>query len=123
LAHHQRSQSQACGPDDAFAGGRGIAVRRKLALKIVGSNDNMLAQSGRWNMSRFKSQAAADVAWRVDQMHANNAIEGIERDLELSAFAEQMEREGLSDDEQIARLVELAKEGSNSVLALYSFLL
>ncbi|AYM66176.1 antitoxin VbhA family protein [Agrobacterium fabrum] len=47
--------------------------------------------------------------WRIQQAIANNAIEGIETDPELVALTEQWDEEGVPDEEQIARLLEMAK--------------
>lgn len=60
-------------------------------------------------MSRFSSDATRDVDWRVSQMHANNAIEGVKKDEALSILVEKWDAAGVSDDDQIARLVQMAK--------------
>ncbi|KXG87359.1 hypothetical protein [Agrobacterium bohemicum] len=61
-------------------------------------------------MNRFFSNEAKDVAWRVDQMHANNAIEGVQKDEALAALVEEWNAAGVADDEQVARLVQMAKQ-------------
>ncbi|MES5100693.1 hypothetical protein ABUK73_20905 [Agrobacterium sp. BA1120] len=61
-------------------------------------------------MNRFSSNEAKDVAWRIDQMHANNAIEGVQKDEALAALVEEWNAAGVADDEQIARLVQMAKQ-------------
>ena len=61
-------------------------------------------------MNRFSSNKTKDVAWRVDQMHANNAIEGVQKDEALAALVEEWNAAGVADDEQIARLVQMAKQ-------------
>ncbi|UHS64209.1 hypothetical protein HRR99_22130 [Agrobacterium vaccinii] len=61
-------------------------------------------------MNRFSSHGNKCVAWRVDQMHANNAIEGVQKDDALAALVEGWNAAGVADDEQIARLVQMAKQ-------------
>lgn len=61
-------------------------------------------------MNRFSSNEPKEVAWRVDQMHANNAIEGVQKDEALAALVEEWNATGVADDEQVARLVQMAKQ-------------
>jgi hypothetical protein len=60
-----------------------------------------------------KSREARE--WRVEQMHANNAIEGVEKDDELAELVAQWRDEGLSQDEIAERLVEHVAATSMSV--------
>lgn len=60
-------------------------------------------------MYRTSDQSPEAQAWRVEQMHANNAIEGIEKDEEIAALVAQWDSEGIPDEEQIKRLLELTK--------------
>lgn len=57
-------------------------------------------------MYRFSDNSPEAQKWRVEQMDANNAIEGVDKDEEMAALMEAWEREGLSDDEQIQRMLE-----------------
>lgn len=61
-------------------------------------------------MNRFSSNETEDVAWRVSQMHANNAIEGVQKNEALAALVEEWNAARVADDEQVARLVQLAKQ-------------
>ncbi|NTJ43875.1 hypothetical protein G6L28_14830 [Agrobacterium larrymoorei] len=60
-------------------------------------------------MDRFSSNKAKDIAWRISQMHANNAIEGVKKDEALAAMVEDWNEAGVSDEAQISRLVQMAK--------------
>lgn len=51
--------------------------------------------------------------WRIAQMIANTAIEGVETDPELVAIIEQGHDDGLSQDEIAARLIERFKGEQN----------
>lgn len=56
--------------------------------------------------SRFSSNDPKDIAWRVEQMHVDNAIEGVERDPALAAFVAELNAAGLSPEEKIKRVIE-----------------
>ncbi|WP_322995412.1 hypothetical protein [Castellaniella sp.] len=60
-------------------------------------------------ISRFSSTRPEDIAWRVEQAHISGQIEGIERNPSLERFVQQMDDDGVSIEEQIARLVARAK--------------
>lgn len=60
-------------------------------------------------MFKFDDNSREAQRWRMQQMIANNAIEGIETDPALVALTEQWDDEGVPDEEQIARLLEMAK--------------
>ena len=57
-------------------------------------------------MYRFSDKSPEAKAWRVEQMHANSAIEGVEEDKNISALVAQWKAEGLSQDEVAERLTE-----------------
>jgi hypothetical protein len=57
--------------------------------------------------SKFASGDSESTEWRRTQMIENNAIEGVTRDLYLSAIVTEMREAGTSTDEQIARLLQL----------------
>jgi hypothetical protein len=57
-------------------------------------------------MYRFSDNSPEAQKWRVEQMDANNAIEGVDKDEEKAALMEAWELEGLSEDEQIERMLE-----------------
>lgn len=63
---------------------------------------------------RFASSDPEDVAWRVEQMHANNAIEGIERNPVLKAYVEKMQPAGLTVEEKIQRIVDFDIEAGET---------
>ncbi len=52
----------------------------------------------------FTSPEPRHVKWRVEQMRANNAIEGIPRDAALDALVAEMEAAGVPIEEQIKRI-------------------
>lgn len=64
--------------------------------------------------SRFSSQDPADIAWRVQQMYENSAIEGIERDPVLAAFVDQMDAEGVPPEEQIRRIIAFDRKAART---------
>jgi hypothetical protein len=60
-------------------------------------------------MYRESDNSREAQAWRVAQAHANNAIEGVEKDEEIAALVARWDAEGVSDEEQIERLTEMAQ--------------
>lgn len=60
-------------------------------------------------MFRFDDNSPEARRWRMQQMIANKAIEGIETDPELVALIERWDDEGVPDEERIARLFAMAK--------------
>lgn len=58
-------------------------------------------------MHRFSDQSLEAREWRAEQMHANSAIEGVEKDEEAAALVSRWDAEGLSQDEIIERLNEM----------------
>ncbi|MDX3925160.1 MAG: hypothetical protein QHC90_05040 [Shinella sp.] len=54
--------------------------------------------------SRFLSNRPEDVQWRVQQMHENNAIEGVVLKPGVSRLLDDMAAEGLSPAEKLERL-------------------
>jgi hypothetical protein len=51
-------------------------------------------------MGRWSSSDPADVAWRREQMSANNDIEGVGRDPQAEQLIARMDAQGLSPAEQ-----------------------
>jgi len=49
-------------------------------------------------MSRWTSDAPADVAWRREQMSANNDIEGVGRDRRAERLVARLEAKGASPE-------------------------
>lgn len=60
-------------------------------------------------MFKFDDNSREAQRWRMEQMIANNAISGIPTDPELVALTERWDDEGVPDEEQIARLLAMAK--------------
>lgn len=55
--------------------------------------------------AKFSSADPASAAWRRAQMIENNAIEGLYRDPQLAKMVASLQAEGLTAEEQIARLL------------------
>ncbi|WP_143103261.1 hypothetical protein [Albimonas pacifica] len=62
----------------------------------------------------FTSQSPEARAWRAKQAEVDSEIEGLPRDPEAAALAAQMERDGVPDEEQIARLIAYFKMRSGN---------
>jgi hypothetical protein len=58
-------------------------------------------------MYRFSDQSREAKEWRAEQMHANSAIEGVDKDEDAAALVSQWDAEGLSQDEIVERLNEM----------------
>ena len=55
-------------------------------------------------MGRWSSSDPADVAWRREQMSANNDIESVGRDPEAEAMVARLDAEGASSEERLEAL-------------------
>jgi hypothetical protein len=55
--------------------------------------------------SRLSSNDPQDIAWRVQQMHVDTAIEAIDRNPILVALVAEMDAAGLSPEEKIKRVI------------------
>lgn len=51
-------------------------------------------------MGRWSSSDPADVAWRREQMSANNDIEGVGRDLQAEQLVARLDAQGVSPADQ-----------------------
>lgn len=67
-------------------------------------------------MYHFSDESPEAQAWRVQQMHENNAIEGVEMDQEIANLVAEWDRQGIPDDEQIERLKELIRPHSPAMV-------
>jgi len=56
-------------------------------------------------VSRFSSQRAEDIVWRINVAHVDAAIEGIERHPALVRLSAEMDAEELSVEKQIKRII------------------
>lgn len=64
-------------------------------------------------MSRWTSDAPADVTWRREQMSANNDIEGVGRDKRAEKLVARLEAKGATPERQRKALKNFfAKKGS-----------